>query len=262
MKRIMLRFSLICICFYSLTLNAQTIPNDSIGGVDFYTWAPSSLTKSLDTTTPISGNKSLKLNLTSIGAQWTIQARVESFTCKKYPINFTAGCMYRMTYKIRSSVPETILHYFHIAVNPVDYQENVTLAGGNIVETKTFTTPLIAVSGVSDFSWYWELGYPATPGTITIDDIVIEELSNVATGVNEQVDRTKLEAYSTSKQLNIKTAINSKVEVLDLTGRTIAQLNANANELVILSMVNKSGCILVKATDDSGSTTIRKVIVQ
>jgi hypothetical protein len=261
MKRILFTFSIICICFYSSTLTAQTIPNDSIGGVDFYSWAPSSMTKSLDTLTPISGNNSLKLELTSIGAQWTLQARVESFTCKKYPINFMAGYMYRMTYKIRSSVPETILHYFHIAVNPVDYQENVTLAGNNVVETKTFTTPVIAVSGVSDFSWYWELGYPATPGTITIDDIVIEEVTNAPEGIVEHTDNPEFEAYCISKQLNVRNSVNSKIEVLDLTGRIIFQHNATGNELITIPM-NVSGLVLVRATDANGIRIVRKVIVQ
>ena len=215
----------------------------------------------MSTSGPISGTKSLKLDLTTVGEWWTIQVRIEAPTVIHYPINFKAGNTYRMTYKIKSTVPETIIHYFHIAGNSIDDQQNVSLQGGNLVETKTFTTSVIAVDGGSDFAWYWALGSPVTPGTITIDDIVIEELSNV-TGIQEQVDNIKLEAYSTSKQLNLKTATNSKVEVLDLVGRSIVKRNVNANELVTISMENKSGCVMVKATDYQGNTSIRKVIVQ
>ena len=262
MKRIYFTFSIICLCFYSLNLNAQTIPNDSIGGLDFYTWAPSLYTKSLDTTSPISGTKSLKLTLSSIGEWWTIQVRLETVSCLHYPIDFKAGFTYRMTYKIRSTAPETIIHLFHKAGNPTDYQENVSLAGGNVVETKTFTTPVIIQSGGSDFAWYWALGYPVTPATITIDDILIEELSNSAAGIDQQLDNLNMDVFSTSGQLNVKTAIDSKVVVLDLTGRIIAQLNVKGNETAIIPMTNNSGLVLVKATDNQRNTIIRKVIVK
>lgn len=260
MKRIFFTFSIICICFYTSTLTAQTIPNDTIGGVDFYTWAPSALTKSLDTITPISGNKSLKLELTSIGEWWTLQVRIETISCIHTPIDFKAGYSYRMTYKIRSTVPETIIHYCHIA-GVTDAQQNVSLVGGNVVETKTYTTPVLTLSGSSDFAWYWALGYPAVPSTITIDDIVIEELTTAPEGIIEQADNPKLEAYCTSKQLNVRTSVNSKIEVLDLTGRTIAQRNATGNEIVTIP-INTSGIVLVKTTDTDGITIVRKVIVQ
>lgn len=262
MTKIYFTFSIICLCFYSLNLNAQTIPNDTIGGLDFYTWAPSFFTKSLDTTSPISGNKSLKLNITSIGEWWTIQLRLETVSCLHYPIDFKAGYTYRMTYKIRSTAPETIIHLFHKAGNPTDYQENVSLAGGNVIETKTFTTPVIIQSGGSDFAWYWALGYPVTPTTITIDDIVIEELSNSTAGTDEQVDNQKMDVYSTSGQLNVKTAIDSKVVVLDLTGRIIVQQNVKGDETATIPIANNSGFILVKATDNQRNTIIRKVIMK
>ena len=260
MKRIFFTFSIICICFYSSTLTAQTIPNDTIGGVDFYTWAPSALTKSLDTTTPISGNNSLKLELSSIGEWWTLQVRLETISCLHIPIDFKAGYSYRMTYKIRSTVPETIIHYCHIA-GITDTQQNVSLVGGNVVETKTYITPVLTLSGSSDFAWYWALGYPAVPSTITIDDIVIEELTTAPEGIDEQADNSKFEAYCTSKQLNVRTSVNSKIDVLDLLGRTIAQRNATGNEIVAIP-INTSGIVLVKATGVDGITIVRKVIVQ
>ena len=261
MKRIYFTFSIICICFYSSTLTAQTIPNDTIGGLDFYTWAPSAMTKSFDTVTPISGNKSLKLALTSIGEWWTLQVRIETVACIHYPIDFKAGYSYRMTYKIRSTVPETIIHYCHIA-GVTDTQQNVSLAGGNVVETKTYTSPVLTLSGSSDFAWYWALGNPAVPSTITIDDIVIEELTTAPEGIDEQADNSKMEAYCSSKQLKVKTSVNGNIEILDLTGRIIAQQNAIANETVMIPMTDKSGIVLVKMTDSQGNTTVRKVMVQ
>lgn len=166
-----------------------------------------------------------------------------------------------MTYKIRSSVPETIVHFCHIA-GVTDAQENVSLVGGGVVETKTYTTPVLTQDGSADFAWYWALGWPVTPGTIFIDDIVIEELTSGTAGISEQVDNMKMVAYSSSKQLNIKTAINSKIVVLDLTGRQLAQRNVNANETMVIPMGNTSGCVLVKATDNQGITSIRKVVIQ
>jgi hypothetical protein len=142
----------------------------------------------------------------------------------------------------------------------MDAQENVSLVGGGVSETKTYTSPVLTQSGSADFAWYWALGWPVTPCSLTIDDIVIEEIGS--TGINETIDNLKMEAYSTSNQLNVKTAINSKIVVLDLTGRIIAQQNANGNELTVIPMANKSGCVLLKATDDQGNASIRKVILQ
>lgn len=230
--------------------------NDTLGGLDFYNLGAQSVyTRDLSTVGAISGTQSLKLDLTTVGEWWTIQVRIEN----PVPIDFKAGYAYKMTYKIKSTVPETIIHFCHIA-GVADAQENVSLAGGNLIETKTYTTPVLTLNGNSDFAWYWALGWPVTPCTLTIDDIVIEELG--ASGINETVDNLKMEAYSTSNQLNIKTAINSKIVVMDLTGRTIAQQNVNGNESAVIPMANKSGCVLVKATDDQGNTSIRKVILQ
>jgi hypothetical protein len=231
--------------------------NDTLGGLDFYNLGAQSVyTRTLDSSSPISGKKSLKLDLTTVGEWWTIQVRIEN----PVVIDFKAGYSYRMTYKIRSSVAETIVHFCHIA-GVTDAQENVSLVGGGVVETKTYTTPILTQDGSADFAWYWALGYPVTPCTISIDDIIIEELSSTA-GINETVDNMKLVAYSTSKQLNIKTATNSKVVVLDLTGRQLAQRNVNANETMVIPMANASGVVLVKASDDQGVTSIRKVILQ
>jgi hypothetical protein len=232
--------------------------NDTLGGLDFYNLGAQSVyTRTLDSSQPISGKKSLKLDLTTVGEWWTIQVRIEN----PVVIDFQAGYSYRITYKIRSTVAQTITYFCHIA-GITDDQTLVSLVGGGVVETKTYTTAVLTQSGSTDFALYWAFGFPGIPSTVTIDDIVIEEMSNGVAGISEQVDNMKMVAYSTSKQLNIKTATNSKVVVLDLTGRQLAQRNLNANETVVIPMGNASGCVLVKATDDQGITSIRKVILQ
>jgi hypothetical protein len=233
---------------------------DTLGGLDFQNLGAQSVYSRSLTTAAISGTKSLKLDLTTVGEWWTIQVRIETPSVA-IPIDFKAGYSYRMTYKIRSTVPETIIHFCHFA-GVMDSQENVSLVGGGVVETKTYDSPVLTQSGSADFAWYWALGWPVTPCSITIDDITIQEIYTSPAGIAEHINNINLEAYSTSKQLNIKTATNSKIVVLDLTGRTIAQRNVIANDLATIPMAEKSGVVLVRATDDQGNTSIRKVIIQ
>lgn len=166
---------------YSQNFESATFgsPIDTIGGIKFESWAEwgTVWTKTLDETTPISGAKSLKLDMATVGDWWSCQVSLTHSSLENHPIDFKAGHKYRMTYKIRAAAATTIKHSFHKAGNAEDYEQNVVLAGGNVVETKIFTTPVVVEDGLgTDLKWAWMLGAPGIATVITIDDIVIEEL--------------------------------------------------------------------------------------
>jgi hypothetical protein len=205
----------------------------------------------LETNYPITGLKSGYFNVTNTGSEWwTLQYRIDS----KFPV--TAGLKYKVTFKIQSSVANTIM--FKVQ-DVVDFTKTLSLKGGYEIESFSIITSAVDRSaGTANFMWVF--GNPAVPAEIWIDDIVIEEMQLVPNSVIERsIDKVKV--WSTGNEIIIDSPELGSATVYSITGQKILStpLNVSGRTSVTISN-NKIVLVQLKAAD--GASKIVKVLMK
>jgi len=151
--------------------NANVGPDNNLSNIGntgaFHFGDQSAWTFGLNTNNPISGSKSAYLNITNTAPDWwALQYKVDS------KFNVTQGLRYKVTFKIKSSVANTVTFKVQDTQN---FGQTLNLKGGNDVETFSIISDKMDRSaGTANF--IWGFGAPGVRAEVGIDDIVIEEM--------------------------------------------------------------------------------------
>ena len=207
-------------------------------------------TYGLEPNYPITGDKSAYFNITNTGSDWwTLQYKIDS----KFPV--TAGLKYKVTFKIQSSVANTIL--FKVQ-DVVDFTKTLSLKGGYDVETFSIVTSAMDRSaGTANFMWAF--GTPGVPAEVWIDDIVIEEMRTEALSV---IDRSfeKVKVWSAANEIIIDSPELGSATVYSITGQKILSTPYTSGR-TSLPIANNT-FVLVQLKDANGATKIVKVLTK
>jgi hypothetical protein len=206
-------------------------------------------TYGLETNYPITGTKSAYLNITNTGSDWwTLQYKIDS----KFPV--TAGLKYKVTFKIQSSVANTIL--FKVQ-DVVDFTQTLNLKGAYDVETFSIVTSAVDRSaGTANFMWAF--GTPGVPAEVWIDDIVIEEMQPVLSVNERSIDKVKV--WSAANEIIIDSSERGSATVYSITGQKILS-TPYASGRTSLPIANNT-FVLVQLKGANGATKIVKVLTK
>jgi len=154
--------------------NANVGPDNNLSNIGntgaFHFGDQSAWTFGLNTNNPISGSKSAYLNITNTAPDWwSLQYKVDS------KFNVTQGLRYKVTFKIKSSVANTLSFKVQDLQN---FSQTLNLKGGNEVETYSIISNMMDRSG-GTANFIWGFGAPGVPAEVSIDDIVIEEVQQL-----------------------------------------------------------------------------------
>jgi len=205
-------------------------------------------TYGLETNYPITGSKSAYFNIANTGSDWwTLQYKIDS----KFSVK--AGLKYKVTFKIQSSVANTIL--FKVQ-DVADYTKNLSLKGGYEVETFSITTSAMDRSA-STANFMWAFGNPGVAAEVWIDDIVIEEIQTL--GV---IDRSfdKVQVWSTANEIIIDSPELGSATVYSITGQKILETPYTSGRTSLPIANNKF--VLVQLKAENGATKIVKVLTK
>jgi len=205
-------------------------------------------TYGLETNYPITGAKSAYLNITNTGSEWwTLQYKIDS----KFPVK--AGLKYKATFKIQSSVANTIMFKVQDVVN---FTKTLSLKGGYEVETFSIITSAMDRSAATA-NFLWAFGNPGVPAEVWIDDIVIEEMQPLLSVVDRSIDKVKV--WSTGNEIIIDSPEQGSATVYSITGQRILSTPYNSGRTSIPLSNNKFVLLQLKAAD--GATKTVKVLL-
>jgi len=229
--------------FENATVGATTLGNANAmnyGGGAVWTFG-------LETNYPITGLKSGYFNVTNTGSEWwTLQYRIDS----KFPV--TAGLKYKVTFKIQSSVANTIM--FKVQ-DVVDFSKTLSLKGAYDVETFSIITSAVDRSA-STANFMWVFGNPAVPAEIWIDDIVIEEMQPLILSVIERsIDKVKV--WSTGNEIIIDSPELGSATVYSITGQKILSTPLNVSGRTSLPISNNKFVLVELKAADGASKTVK-----
>lgn len=218
--------------------NAMAKAYDGGGGV----W-----TVDLETVNPISGTKSAHFNIQNNGTQnWALQFRIDS----KFPV--IGGLQYKTTFKIKSSVPNTLL--FRVQAR-ADFTETLQLTGGNTVQEFSVIATM-NTSGSNAVFWI-NFSTPAVPGEIWLDDFVIEELNSPSSVGDNQSDDVKI--WSESKKIIIESVDNGVADIFNLRGQKIATSDLSVSQKAVIAIPENEHCVIVKVFSEKNILKTVKV---